>query len=137
MLSALCRSGSSLLLDQSVQHGQQEGSGLARAGLARHHQIGEMIGIFAFTVHGQGNGTLLHCGRLGVSQVLDGLHQLRRQTQLDEAVGLIGLCFYGFRFGGISGIGGFHVFDVIFSVGKVLGRRGFALQMDILRHFEK
>ena len=63
----------SLLLDQRVQHGQQEGGGLARAGLAGNHQVDEGL---ITTAHGQGNGLRLHGRGLGVAQIGNGADQL-------------------------------------------------------------
>ena len=80
-----------LLLNQGVQHGQQEGSRLAGAGLAGNHQVDESAGIFA-SPHRQGNGLCLHGCGLGVAQVTHGTHQLGRQAQFFKRIGLCGLC---------------------------------------------
>ena len=83
-VGALGGLGSSLLLEQGVQHRQQEGSGLAATGLARHHQVGEAFAMA--TVHGLGDGGVLHQGRLGEAEVGNGLHQLGRQAQGSKGV---------------------------------------------------
>jgi hypothetical protein len=85
--SALGLLGSSLLLDQRVQHRQQEGRGLAAAGLARDHQVDEAGG---FGAHGQRNGLFLHGGGLAEAEFFDGGHQLRGQAQAHETVGQLG-----------------------------------------------
>lgn len=54
--------GSGLLVDQRVQHGQQEGGRLAGAGLAGDHQVDELGGIVA-AAHGQ--GMALSCTLVG------------------------------------------------------------------------
>ena len=82
------RFGFGLLLQQRVQHGQQEGGGLAAAGLAGDHQVDEARRRrLRRCRHGQRNGLVLHGGRLGEAQVVDGGDQFGRQAQLDEAVG--------------------------------------------------
>ena len=87
---ALIALGFFLLLEQGVQHGQQEGGGLAAAGLAGNQQVGEFwrfrVGIQG--LHGLGDGGHLHGGRLGETHVGDGLQQFLGQAQLHEAVGL-------------------------------------------------
>ena len=99
--------------------------------------------VVTFAVHGQRNGALLHRGGLGVTQVLDSLHQLGRQAQFNETIGLIGHSGIRavFRQHGLGSVfvqfRGIHAEVLGFSVNNVLRRRGFALQMDILRHFEK
>ena len=97
VLGALGGFGIGLLLQQRVQHGQQESGGLAAAGLARHHQVDETD--FAFSVgigrHSERNGFFLHGGRLGVAEVGTGLHQFRRQAQEHEAIWLGRLCGFG------------------------------------------
>ena len=101
VLGALLGFGVGLLLDQGVQHGQQEGGGLAAAGLAGDHQVDEAVFLVP-GAHGQGNGLALHGGGLGVAQVGHGLHEFRGQAQLDEAVGQDGR--RGFC-GGLQGVG--------------------------------
>ena len=59
---ALMALGGFLLFQQRVQHGQQEGGGLAAAGLAGNQQVGE-VGIFRVGIqglHGLGDGGHLH-----------------------------------------------------------------------------
>jgi len=105
---ALFFGGLGLLLEQGVQHRQQEGGGLAATGLAGDHQVDVALG-FARGAggHGQGDGTLLHGGGLGVAQIGHGLHQFGRQAQLHEAVGH-GFGHYGLdRHGGLGGKNGF------------------------------
>ena len=79
------------LLDQGVQHRQQEGRGFAAAGLAGHHQVGVAIGLAVFRTTGSGqrqrNGAQLHGCRLGVAQIGNSLDQFRGQAQLDKAIG--------------------------------------------------
>ena len=77
----------STLLKNRVQHWQQESSRLAGTGLARDHQVDKTIGVRAFA-HGQRNGLELHSGWLGVAQICNSLHQLRRQAQLNKTVRL-------------------------------------------------
>ena len=68
---------------QRVQNGQQEGRGLAAAGLAADHQVVEV----AFgRGQRQRNGALLHGGGLGKAQIGDGRLQLRRQAQRGKRV---------------------------------------------------
>ena len=80
------------LTDQRVQHGQQEGCGLAGTSLAGHHQVHE--GVCTTAVHGQRNSLLLHACGLGVAQVGHSLHQFRGQTQFYEAIGFVGNHFF-------------------------------------------
>src|SRR3990167_5246240 len=130
--SAFFGFGSSLLVDQRVQHGQQEGGSLAAAGLAGNHQVDELGGVVA-TAHCQGNGLELHAGGLGVAQVSHGLHQFRGQAQFDKAVGFsshgnVGLgdsCHHGVQRGRLHGNVG--------SKGSV-GRREFALHQRGVGH---
>ena len=63
--------GGFTLLQQRMQHRQQEGGGLAATGLAGHHQVDEGAGTF---VQRQRNRLGLHYGRLGVAQVEASLH---------------------------------------------------------------
>jgi hypothetical protein len=82
-----------------VEHGQQEGGGLAAAGLARDHQVDKArsaVGLAAGG-HGARNHLFLHGGRLGEAEVFDRGDQFGRQTELDEAVGQL-------RLGGCYGI---------------------------------
>ena len=74
-----------LLLEQRVQHGQQEGSGLAATCLAGNHQVDEAIGI-ASSFHGVRNGLFLYGCRLGVTQIGNGLDQLGCKTQFGKSV---------------------------------------------------
>jgi hypothetical protein len=85
-LGAKAGFGCRLLLEQRVQHGQQEGRGLAAAGLAGNHQVDVGLGL---VVGGQrqGNGLFLHGGGLGIAQVGHGADQLGRKAQFQEAVG--------------------------------------------------
>ena len=99
----------SLLLDQRVQHGQQEGSGLARAGLAGHHQVDEGL---VTTAHGQGNGLRLHGRGLGIAQIGNGADQLFSQAQFDEGVG---------QFRGLGAFANFHDFGGDQGFGGLLG----------------
>ena len=110
-----------LLLQQRVQHGQQESSGLAATGLAGNHQVGKTG--FAFGQHGLGHHIVLNLGGLGVTQVDTGLHQLGRQAQQFKAVGLgYHRCGVGHSVGFRSG---FHGHVGHFSDKSVLRRRKF------------
>ncbi len=115
ILGTLRGLGLGLLAQQRVQHGQQEGRGLAAAGLAGDHQVDEAA-VLGAGAHGQGNGLVLHGRGLGVAQVGHGLHQLGRQAQLDKAIGqgCLGRCIG-------RGNNGF-------------GRRALALQQNLLSH---
>ena len=74
-----------LLLQQRVQHRQQECSGFATTGLARDHQVG--VGLtLAHSLHGFGNAGLLHQGRFGIAQVGHGLNQFGRKAQIYKKV---------------------------------------------------
>ena len=84
VLGALARGLRLLLLQERVQHRQEEGRGLAAAGLARDHQVDE-AGVLG--AHGHGDDLFLHLGRLGVTQVGDRLQKFGRQAQGGEAVG--------------------------------------------------
>ncbi|MCY1519844.1 hypothetical protein D9M68_546080 [compost metagenome] len=84
-LGAFLGVGIGALLQQGVQHRQQEGGGLAAAGLAGDHQVGKTR--FAFGQHGLGNHIVLHLGGLHVAEVGTGLHQLGCQTQQLKTVG--------------------------------------------------
>ena len=99
------RFGFGLALQQGVQHGQQEGRGLAAAGLARHHQVDEAGGAVGTAAggHGARDHLLLHRGGLGEAQVFDRGDQLGRQAQLDEAVGQLRLG------GGLDGVQGLEL----------------------------
>ena len=96
-LSALLGFGFGLLLQQGVQHRQQECRCFAATCLARHHQVDETrFGIGVVVWQSQRNGFLLNRGGLGVTQVFHSLHQLRCQAQQNETVGGFGLlnnCF--------------------------------------------
>ena len=77
------------LCDQGIEHGQQESSRFARAGLAGHHQVDAgFVGLA--TAHGQGNDFGLHFGGLGVAQIGDSTNQCGIQAQSDKGVGAFG-----------------------------------------------
>ncbi len=112
--------GSGLLLNQGVQHGQQEGGGFAAAGLAGDHQVVVAVVCFVVRRQGQRNGLRLHAGGLGVAQVGHGLNEFLGQAQLHKAVGL----------GGFAGLDRFGCVD-----GKVLRRHVLGLQVgDLFSH---
>ena len=73
----------SLLLEQGMQHRQQEGGGFAAASLARDHQIDKALGftIRAFARQSLGDGGQLHAGGLGETQLSNSSQQFRRQAQ--------------------------------------------------------
>ena len=78
-----------LLLQQGVQHGQQEGRGLAAAGLAGDHQVDEArwlrrSGSCAWPAEWSGPAPCVGWVKPRSSTALD---QFRRQAHLDEAVG--------------------------------------------------
>jgi hypothetical protein len=81
-------------LQQGVQHGQQEGCGLAAAGLAGDHQVG--ITLLAFGQQGLGDHLVLHLRGLLVAKVGHCLHQLGGQTQAYKTIRL------GGHFGGLG-----------------------------------
>jgi len=85
------------LLQQGVQHGQQEGGGLSATGLARDHQVDETGGLLVsvFAWQRQRNGFELNRCRLGITQVFDGVNQLGSQAQQDEAIRQFGGGFNG------------------------------------------
>ena len=85
------------LLNQGVEHGQQERSGFAATGLARDHQVVELA-IDAIGLR-QRNGFGLNGGRLGVTQVFDRSHEFRRQAQQLKAVGFGAHSFFGLHGG--------------------------------------
>ncbi|MDT4836457.1 hypothetical protein FQZ97_701550 [compost metagenome] len=121
-----------------MQHGQQEGSGLARAGLARHHQVDE-TGRAGFA-HGDRHDLFLHGGRLGETHVGHGGDQFGGKAQLDETVGR----GRRFGFGGLGGCGVQCVEDRglghgfrdsgEFVMGSGLHRREFALRFKSVGH---
>ena len=84
-LGTLMGFGIGTLLQQGVQHGQQEGGGFAAAGLAGDHQVGKTL--LTFGQHGLGDHVVLHGGGLQVTQVGTGLHQLGRQANQLKAIG--------------------------------------------------
>ena len=77
--------GFGALLQQGVQHGQQEGGGLAAAGLAGDHQVGKTL--LTFGQHGLGDHVVLHGSGLQVTQVGTGLHQFGCQANQLKAIG--------------------------------------------------
>jgi hypothetical protein len=78
--------GIGLLLQQRVQHGQQEGCGLAAAGLAGNHQVDVRCG-FVVRRQGQRDGLFLHGGGLGEAQVFHGANQFGRQAHFRKPLG--------------------------------------------------
>ena len=118
------------LLEQGVQHGQQEGSRFAAARLAGNHQVDEAGCFGARCRRGQGqrNHLHLHSRRLGVTQVLAGLDQLGSQSQFHKAVGHCGLSH--FRHGGVH-CSGFHDDG---GRGKVFSGREFARYFKSISH---
>ncbi len=116
------RLGLGLLLDQRVQHGQQEGGGLTAARLAGDHQVDEAASVLP-RAHGQGDDLVLHGGGLGVAQVAHGLHQLGRQAQADEA-------FRQASFGGFGSNGSGNALRQHSGI----GRRGLALLLQTISH---
>ena len=123
-----------MLADQRVQHRQQERGGLAAAGLAGNHQIDETT-VFGACTHGQGNGLELNGGGLGVAKIGHSLHQLRRQAQLDEAVGQLG-GFYCGVFGNLLDCVCIQNVNVLHRNvgGKRFSRREFALHLKSVGH---
>ncbi len=112
--------GLSLLLNQCVQHGQQEGGCFAATSLARHHQVDVAgFGIGVVVWQSQRNGFLLNCGGLCVAEVSYGLHQFTGQAQFDEAVRHVSL----FNF---SGVNAFSRYRVLSGNRNSFGRRKFA-----------
>ena len=85
-LGLLGGDGVLLLLQQRVQHGQQEGGSLAGTGLAGHHQVHIVVALGILLGQRHRDGSVLHHGRLGVAQVQAGLHQRLGQAQLHKAV---------------------------------------------------
>ena len=90
-LGALKTLGFFSLLEQGVQHGQQESGGLAATGLAGHQQVGE-LGFFALGLRFQALHSLRYCGQLhggglGKAQVSHRLQQFGGQSQLHKTVG--------------------------------------------------
>jgi hypothetical protein len=86
-----------VLLDQRVQHGQQEGRGLAAAGLAGDHQVVDRLA-FGVHRHGTADALLLHVGRLGEAEVGHGGQEFRGEAERGKAVGHGGHGgFLGFR----------------------------------------
>jgi hypothetical protein len=125
-----------------VQHGQQEGCGLARAGLAGHHQVDEArrLGAAGLLAHGDRDDLFLHGGGLGEAHVGHGGDQFGRQAQLDEAVGLGGLFGHGrFGSGGVERLedgslgNGVHGSGEL-VVGSGLHRRELALRFKSVGH---
>jgi len=123
-----------LLLEQGVQHGQQESGGLAAAGLAGNQQVGEFgfgvgLDVLVQRLHGLGDGGHLHGGRLGETHVGHGLQQFTGQAQFHETVGFRGNRVQrsfasGRRVGNISqhmdvAVGN----DVVHRVGSCFGQR--------------
>ena len=112
--------GLGLLLNQGVQHRQQEGSCFAATCLARHHQVDEAsFGIRVVVWQSQRNGFELNGGGLGVTQIAHGLHQFTGQAQFDEAVRHVSL----FNF---SGVNAFSRYRVLSGNRNSFGRRKFA-----------
>jgi hypothetical protein len=136
--------GFGLALEQRVQHGQQEGGGLARAGLAGDHQVDEtgLAVLAGFTAHGERDHLVLHGGRLGEAQVGHGGDQFGCEAQTDEAVGQSGFFHHGDlgggcverledrRFGHSVHSGG------EFVVGSGLHRRELALRFKSVGHVD-
>ena len=77
------------LLQQRVQQGQQEGGGLAAAGLARHHQVDVTLGTLGLR-QGHGDGLGLHRSRFGEAECGHGSDQLGGKPQFGKGVGLSG-----------------------------------------------
>ena len=79
-----------LLLEQGVQHGQQERGGLAATGLAGNQQVGEFwcFWVRIEGLHGLGDGGHLHGGWLGETHVGNGLQQFLGQAEFHKAVWL-------------------------------------------------
>src|SRR5205085_12290332 len=75
----------SLLLQQRVQHGQQEGRGLAAAGLAGDRQV--VVALTVLARHGAADALLLHGGGLGEAQVRNGGQEFGGEAQGGKAVG--------------------------------------------------
>ena len=119
------------LLEQGVQHRQQEGCGLAASGLAGNHQVNVGGGFCAggSRWQGQRNHLHLHGGGLGVTQVFTSLHQLRGQGEFDKAVGQFGLLH------GVHEDFGRRHFHVSGFDGKVFNRREFARYFKSISHF--
>ena len=92
VLFTLLEFGLGLLLDEGMQHGQQECSGLAGTGLAGNHQVHEAAFSGKLAGQCQRNGFFLYHGRLDIAKVLYRLHQRGSQPQFDEAVG--GIVFH-------------------------------------------
>ena len=114
--------GLGLLVQQGVQHGQQERRRLAAAGLAGDHQV-DVAAALGLCAHGQRNRLALHGGGLGVAQVGHGLHQFAGQAQLNEAVGL-----GAHALGQVGGVGGGNVGN------NGIGRRKVAQPLEGVGH---
>ena len=91
---------SGLLLQQSVQNGQQKGGGFAATGLAGNHQINELIRI-VFVGQCQRNGFGLYGRGLGVAQIAHGVNQFGGQSEFDKTIGRCIVRLVVFRISGI------------------------------------
>ena len=78
------------LLQQGVQHGQQEGGGFAATCLAGNHQV-DVLNVCAVACQRQRYGLRLYDGGLLVAQIQTGLHQRLCQLEFDKAVGRFGI----------------------------------------------
>ena len=72
-----------LLLEDDVQHGQQEGGGFTATGLAGHQQIDDLA---LAAVQRAGNSSHLNFGGLGETQVSNRLNQLGRQAHIGKCL---------------------------------------------------